>query len=95
MELEQKNRIIKRFLKEQSENPVAVELKDENLVIYSDLDKLLDHIDLHKKGLFDLGTLETDPDQWREFCGIIKYASTFEKGGSPPLLKKVDLKKAE
>ncbi|QLZ69475.1 hypothetical protein FOLKNPGA_02268 [Legionella sp. PC1000] len=95
MELEQKNRIIKRFLKEQSENPVVVELKDENLAIYSDLDKLLDHLDLHKKGLFDLKTLETDPDQWREFCGIIKYASTFEKGGSPPLLKSVDLKKVE
>ncbi|HHT0593618.1 TPA: hypothetical protein ACTXXA_001538 [Legionella anisa] len=95
MELEQKNRIIKRFLKEQSENPVEVELTDENLVVYADLDKLLDHIDFHNKGLFDLGTLETAPDQWREFCGIIKYASTFEKGGSPPLLREVDLKKAE
>ncbi|HHF7366330.1 TPA: hypothetical protein ACPSKY_001435, partial [Legionella bozemanae] len=87
MELEQKNRIIKRFLKEKSGNSVAVELKDEDLASYADLDKLLDHIDLHKNGLFDLGTLETDPDQWRELCGIIKYASTFEKGSSPPLLK--------
>ncbi|WP_131779516.1 hypothetical protein [Legionella bozemanae] len=95
MELEQKNRIIKRFLKEKSGNSVAVELKDEDLASYADLDKLLDHIDLHKNGLFDLGTLETDPDQWRELCGIIKYASTFEKGSSPPLLKSVDLEKAE
>ncbi|HHF7374419.1 hypothetical protein [Legionella bozemanae] len=95
MELEQKNRIIKRFLKEKSGNSVAVELKDEDLASYADLDKLLDHIDLHKNGLFDLGTLETDPDQWRELCGIIKYASTFEKGSSPPLLKSIDLEKAE
>ncbi|KTD72978.1 hypothetical protein [Legionella tucsonensis] len=95
MELEQKNRIIKRFLKEKSENPVAVELKNEELTIYADLHKLLDHIDLHQNGLFDLETLETDPNQWREFCSIIKYASTFEKEGSPPLLKGIDLKKAE
>lgn len=95
MELEQKNRIIKRFLKEKSGNSVAVELKDEDLASYADLDKLLDHIDLHKNGLFDLGTLETDPDQWRELCGIIKYASTFEKGSSPPLLKNVFFFQAE
>ncbi|CAM2940923.1 coiled-coil protein [Legionella steigerwaltii] len=95
MELGQKNRIIKRFLSEQSENQDAMELQDLDLARYSDLDKLLDHIDFHKSDLFNLETLETDPEQWREFCGIIKYSSTFEKGGSPPLLKGVDLKKAE
>lgn len=95
MELEQKNRIIKRFLKEESENPVAVELQDMDLDLYTDLHKLLDHIDLHNNDLFNLQTLETDQDQWREFCGVIKYSATFEKGGSPPLLKSVDLKKAE
>ncbi|PWY54949.1 hypothetical protein DGG96_14190 [Legionella qingyii] len=95
MELEQKNRIIKRFLEEESENPVTVELQDLDLALYTDLDKLLDHIDLHNSGLFNLQTLETDQDQWREFCGVIKYSATFEKEGSPPLLKSVDLKKAE
>lgn len=95
MELGQKNRIIKRFLKEKCENPIAMELQSIDLEYYSDLDKLLDHIDFHQNGLFDLETLETDPEQWREFCGIIKYSSTFEKGGSPPLLKSVDFKKAE
>ncbi|OEH46513.1 hypothetical protein lpari_02529 [Legionella parisiensis] len=72
-----------------------MELKDNDLESYADLDKLLDHIDLHKNGLFDLGTLETDPNQWRELCGIIKYASAFEKGSSPPLLKSVDFEKVE
>ncbi|WP_454783984.1 hypothetical protein [Legionella sp. WA2024007413] len=95
MELEQKNRIIKRFLKEKSENPVAVKMQNMDRTLYTDFEKLLDHIDLHHNGLFNLQTLETDPDQWREFCGIIKYSTTFEKGGSPPLLKSVDLKKAE
>ncbi|KTC79936.1 coiled-coil protein [Legionella cherrii] len=95
MELGQKNRIIKRFLKEKCENPIAMELQSIDLEYYSDLDKLLDHIDFHQNGLFDLETLETDPEQWREFCGIIKYSSTFEKGGSPPLLRSVDFKKAE
>ncbi|MCW8400858.1 hypothetical protein OQJ26_18915 [Legionella sp. PATHC038] len=95
MELGQKNRIIKRFLKEKCENPIAMELQSIDLEHYSDLDKLLDHIDFHQNGLFDLETLESDPEQWREFCGIIKYSCTFEKGGSPPLLKSVDFKKAE
>ncbi|MCW8407855.1 hypothetical protein OQJ13_02585 [Legionella sp. PATHC035] len=95
MELGQKNRIIKRFLKEKCENPIAMELQNIDLEYYSDLDKLLDHIDFHQNGLFDLETLETDSEQWREFCGIIKYSTTFEKGGSPPLLKSVDFKKAE
>ncbi len=95
MEFEQRNRIIKRFLREISENPVAVELDDHDLALYAELDKLLDHIAHHKKGLFDLKTLETDPDQWRELCGIIKYSSLFEKGGSPPRLKSIDVTKAE
>ncbi|WP_454781082.1 hypothetical protein [Legionella sp. WA2022007384] len=95
MELEQKNRIIKRFLKEKSEDPVAVELQDTDLALYADLDKLLDHIDLHNNGLFNLQTLEADQDQWRDFCSVIKYSAAFEKGGSPPVLKSVDLKKAE
>lgn len=94
MELGQKNRIIKRFLIEKSENPIAMDLNDEDLAIYADLNVLLEHIECHHNGLFNFETLETDPNQWREFCGIIKHASTF-KPGSPPLLKRISLKKAE
>ncbi|KTC88745.1 hypothetical protein OQJ15_06540 [Fluoribacter dumoffii] len=95
MELGKKNRIIRRFLKEISENPVSMELQDIDMSHYSDLDKLLEHIDLHKNNLFDWETFETDPEQWREFCAIIKFSTVFEKGGSPPLLKSVDFIKAE
>lgn len=91
----EKNRIIRRFLKEISENPVSMELQDIDMSHYSDLDKLLEHIDLHKNNLFDWETFETDPEQWREFCAIIKFSTVFEKGGSPPLLKSVDFIKAE
>ncbi|KTC83188.1 coiled-coil protein [Legionella cincinnatiensis] len=94
MELEQKNRIMKRFLTEKSENPIAMDLKDEDLASYADLNVLLEHIEHHQNGLFNFETLETDPNQWREFCSIIKYATTF-KPGSPPLLKRISLKKAE
>ncbi|KTD09253.1 coiled-coil protein [Legionella gratiana] len=94
MELVQKNRIIKRFLTEKSENPIAVDLKDEDLEIYADLNVLLKHIELHHNGLFNFETLETDPNQWHELCGIIKYSATL-KPGSPPLLKRISLKKAE
>lgn len=95
MELGQKNRIIERILKDRSENPDAIELQALDLNHYSDLDKLLDHIDFHQNGLFNLETLETDPEQWREFCYIVNYSSTFEKSGYPPLLKAVDFEKAE
>lgn len=94
MELGQKNRIMKRFLTEKSENPVAVELKDEDLAFYADLDILLEYVEQNQNGLFNFETLESDPNQWREYCGIIKYATAF-KPGSPPTLKKISLKKAE
>ncbi|WP_115707050.1 hypothetical protein [Legionella sainthelensi] len=94
MELGQKNRIIKRFLIEKSENPIAMDLNDEDLAAYADLHVLLEHIERHQNGLFNFETLETDPNQWREFCGIVKHATTF-KPGSPPLLKRISLKKAE
>ncbi|KTD67583.1 coiled-coil protein [Legionella santicrucis] len=94
MELGQKNRIIKRFLTEKSENPVTTDLKDQDLANYADLNVLLEHIERYQNGLFNFETLETDPNQWREFCGIIKYSTTF-KPGFPPILKRISLKKAE
>ncbi|MGL5743351.1 MAG: hypothetical protein ACRCXC_12880 [Legionella sp.] len=93
MQYLQKSRIIKRFLKERSEDPAQVVLKDDDLGPYDELSSLLDHIELHTDGLFDFDTLETDKRQWSELCDIIKYSSDFEKG-SPPRLKEVRLQKA-
>lgn len=92
MEFDQKIRIIKRFLEEKI---LKGELKDEELASYSDLHNLLDYIALRNNGLFDLKTLESDPDQWREFCGILIYATTFENTIIPPFLKDIDFKKVE
>ena len=94
MELAQKNRIIKRFLKEQSENPKAVELKNEDLTHYTGLYELLDHIEHNNNHLFLFEKMENDPNQWHKLCCIIKYATTFEKG-SLPLLKNISLTKAQ
>jgi hypothetical protein len=93
MEFVQKDRIIKRFLIEISDIPIT-ELKEFDVQTYKELGNLLDYIDLHQNGLFNSETLETDPDQWREFCGIIKYASTFETNFLP-VLKSINFNKAE
>lgn len=94
MDGEQKKRILKRYLKEKSVSPQDVNLSDEDLAPYANLDQLLDYIDLHKNELFDLATLEADPDQWREFTNILNHASAFTPG-SPPLLTKVSIKNAD
>jgi hypothetical protein len=93
MEFVQKDRIIIRFLTEISDSPIT-ELQEYDVQSYTELGNLLDYIDLHQDGLFNLETLEIDPDQWREFCGIIKYSSTIE-ANSPPVLKNINLNKAE
>lgn len=92
MEFDQKIRIIKRFLEEKI---FKGQLKDGDLASYSDLHNLLDYIALRNDGLFDLKTLESDPDQWREFCGILIYATTFENSITPPFLKDIDFQKVE
>ena len=94
MDGEQKSRILKRYLKERSEDPAEVNLSEDTLASYADLDKLLDYIDLHIDQLFNINTLEADEDQWRKFTNILTYASSFNPG-SPPTLIKVDIKKAD
>lgn len=57
-----------------------MDLNDDDLADYVDLNVLLEHIERHQNGLFNFETLETDPKQWREFCGIVKHATTFKPG---------------
>lgn len=94
MDLVQKNRIIRRLLIEKSVNPIAVNLTDNDLAIYSGLCFLLEHIERHQNGLFNFETLENDPNQWLKLHRLINYSAVF-KPGSPPQLKRICLAKAE
>lgn len=86
MDAEQKKQIIKRYIKEKSENPAAVNLGDDALAPYAALDRLLDYIELNNNGLFNLATFEADPHQWKKFANILDYATTFTRGSPPTLI---------
>lgn len=94
MDAEQKARIIKRYIKEQSVRPQDVNLSDDALAPYAALDALLDHIDLNNQGLFDFPTLEEDANQWKKFTNILNY-STVLTPGTPPALSSVSEHRAE
>jgi hypothetical protein len=94
VDAEQKKRIIKRYIKEKSANPEAVNLGDNALAPYAALDRLLDHVDANNHGLFDLATFEANQGQWQQFTDILNYASTFT-AGSPPTLTKISLRSAD
>lgn len=85
MEAEQKRRIIKRYLKEKSINPDAVNLSDKDLAPYEGLDKLLEFISTHNNDLFDFSKLEADDTQWQQLIYILSSAASFSEG-SPPRL---------
>ncbi len=87
----QKNRILKRFLKEKSTTPADVNLDDPGLVPYAAMDRLLDSIVLNNNGLFDFATFEADENKWKEFSKIIDFSCKFT-AGSPPTLTKIDEK---
>ncbi|KTD43658.1 hypothetical protein [Legionella quateirensis] len=85
MDAEQKNRIIKRYIKEKSVRPDDLNLNDDALAPYAALNGLLDFIVLNNHGLFDFATLEGDANQWKKFTDILNY-STVLTPGSPPTL---------
>ncbi|KGP62729.1 hypothetical protein EP47_13650 [Legionella norrlandica] len=93
MDVEQKKRILKRYLKEKSTTPDHVNLTDEDLASYAALDNLLDYISLHNNELFDFSTLEADDKQWTKFTDILSYSTTFSRG-SPPTLTNTNEPKA-
>ncbi|HAZ7574419.1 hypothetical protein OQJ02_09140 [Legionella sp. PATHC032] len=94
MDVGQKIRILKRYLKEKSITPEDVNLNDQDLTAYVGLDKLLDYISIHNNGLFDFATLESDEKQWKQYVDILNYSATYSPG-SPPALISTSERKAQ
>ncbi|HAT3855998.1 TPA: hypothetical protein I9781_000474 [Legionella pneumophila] len=94
MDVGQKIRILKRYLKEKSVTPEDVNLNDQDLTAYARLDKLLDYISIHNNGLFDFTTLESDEKQWKQYVDILNYSATCSPG-SPPALIDTSERKAQ
>ncbi|AMP89439.1 hypothetical protein [Legionella pneumophila] len=94
MDVGQKIRILKRYLKEKSISPEDVNLNDQDLTAYVGLDKLLDYISIHNNGLFDFATLESDEKQWKQYVDILNYSATYSPG-SPPALINTSERKAQ
>lgn len=84
MDVGQKIRILKRYLKEKSVTPEDVNINDQDLTAYAGLDMLLDYISIHHNGLFDFATLESDEKQWKQYVDILNYSATYSPGS--PLL---------
>lgn len=94
MDVGQKIRILKRYLKEKSITPEDVNLNDQDLTAYAGLDMLLDYISIHHNGLFDFATLESDEKQWKQYVDILNYSATYSPG-SPPALIDTSERKAQ
>lgn len=94
MDVGQKIRILKRYLKEKSITPEDVNLNDQDLTAYAGLDRLLDYISTHNNGLFDFATLESDEKQWKQYVDILNYSATYSPG-SPPVVIDTSERKAQ
>ncbi|HAT1924480.1 TPA: hypothetical protein JAZ42_15115 [Legionella pneumophila] len=94
MDVGQKIRILKRYLKEKSITPEDVNLNDQDLTAYAGLDRLLDYISIHNNGLFDFATLESDEKQWKQYVDILNYSATYSPG-SPPVVIDTSERKAQ
>ena len=93
MEVEQRNRLIKRFLTENISKP-GIEIKDEQLGDYRALAGAFDRIEQRSQLLFDFNSLEKDDNQWRKFSDILLRSSNFENTitNSPPSQLLIDEK---
>lgn len=89
MNTEQKKRIIRQFLQANSLDPQTV-IDDESLERYTAIGEALSLIEASNPAIFDMETIEQDPEQMRILFNILQKVSVFDRG-SPPALKSLDM----
>lgn len=88
MSPDQKIRIIRRFLREKTSEPLRIGDADV-LRDYNDIGVCLDWIEEHAADIFDITTFEANLEKWNIFLNILGQGVKLEKG-SPPALKSAE-----
>lgn len=83
MELAQKNKIIKRFLLENSTQPSQTVLAEDILEEYAELGKLLDYIETNNQNLINFDALEHQERQWKRLHNVLRSICKLNPGNPP------------